>query len=119
MPPQRLLAGVNVRGKAVIGDALHTQRPTSVAAVEERGDYLWIAKESQLALRAEIAHLFAPQQCPPATNPLPTDFQSVTHDSYGHGRFEKRTLTASAMLKDYLIGPIWSKSSNLKCSNIT
>jgi predicted transposase YbfD/YdcC/urease gamma subunit len=101
----RLLAEVHVRGKIVIGDALHTQRVTSKAVVEERGDYLWIAKENQPALKAEIAHLFAPQQCPPATSPLPTDFRSVTRYSYGHGRFEQRTLTASAMLKDYLDWP--------------
>ena len=101
----RLLGQVDVRGKVVIGDALHTQRKTSIAVVEEQGDYLWIAKENQPELRANIAHLFSPQQCPPATSPLPTDFQSVTRYSYGHGRFEKRTLTTSTMLKDYLDWP--------------
>lgn len=101
----RLLAEVDVRGKVVIGDALHTQRTISIAVVEGQGDYLWIAKENQPELRAEIAHLFAPQQCPPATSPLPTDFQAVTSYHYGHGRFETRTLTASAMLKDYLAWP--------------
>jgi predicted transposase YbfD/YdcC len=96
---------VNVRGKVVIGDALHTQRATSMLVGEEQEYYLWIAKENQSALKAEIAHLFAPQQCPPATSSLPTDFRSVTRYSYGHGRFETRTLTASAMLKDYLDWP--------------
>jgi hypothetical protein len=51
----RLLAKVNVRGKVVIGDALHTQRKTSIAVVEEQDDYLWIAKENQSDLRANIA----------------------------------------------------------------
>ena len=55
---------MDVRGKLVIGDALHTQRKTSIAVVEEQGDYLWIAKENQPDLRANIAHLFSPQQCP-------------------------------------------------------
>lgn len=114
----RLLAEVDVRGKVVIGDALHTQRKTSIAVVEEQGDYLWIAKENQPDLKANIAHLFAPQQCPPATSPLPTDFQTVTSYSYGHGRFEKRTLTASTMLKDYLDWPYLEQVFKLKMERL-
>ena len=101
----RLLAEVDVRGKVVIGDALHTQRKTSIAVVEEQGDYLWVAKENQPELRAAIAHLFAPQECPPATSPLPTDFQIATDHTYGHGRYETRTITTSSMLKDFLDWP--------------
>lgn len=101
----RLLAKLQVRGKVVIGDALHTQRSSSIVVVERQGHFVWTIKDNQPALKAEIAHLFAPQQCPPGTSPLPTDFQTVTGYSYGHGRFEKRTLTTSAMLKDYLHWP--------------
>lgn len=101
----RLLTEITVRGKVVMGDALHTQRATSLSVVTNPGDYLWLAKDNQPGLSGDIAHLFAPQECPPATSPLPTDFQSATDYSYGHGRLEKRRLTSSSMLKDYLDWP--------------
>jgi predicted transposase YbfD/YdcC len=101
----RLLARLDVRQKVVAGDAMHTQRASSITIVERQGHYLWLAKDNQPELKAAIEHLFAPQQCPPATSPLPTDFRTATCYSYGHGRFETRSLTASSMLKDYLDWP--------------
>lgn len=101
----KLLETLDLRGKVVIGDAMHTQRQLSIEIVTAGGDYLWIAKDNQAQLKEDIAHLFAPQQCPPATSPLPTDFQSATHQDYGHGRYETRTITTSRMLKDYLDWP--------------
>jgi len=101
----RLLEVLDLRGKVVIGDAMHTQRQLSIDIVTAGGDYLWIAKDNQSQLKEDIAHLFAPQQCPPATSPLPTDFQSVTDHTYGHGRYETRTITTSSMLKDFLDWP--------------
>jgi len=101
----KLLETLDLRGKVVIGDAMHTQRQLSLEIVTAGGDYLWIAKDNQAQLKEDIAHLFAPQQCPPATSPLPTDFQSATHQDYGHGRYETRTITTSSMLKDFLNWP--------------
>jgi predicted transposase YbfD/YdcC len=101
----KLLRSLDLRRKVVIGDAMHTQRQLSIQIVEAGGDYLWIAKDNQPELKADIEHLFAPQECPPATSPLPTDFQSVTDTHYGHGRFETRTLTSSSMLRDFLDWP--------------
>jgi predicted transposase YbfD/YdcC len=101
----KLLEVLDLRGKVVIGDAMHTQRQVSIEIVTAGGDYVWIAKDNQPQLKDDIAHLFAPQQCPPATSPLPTDFQTVTRHSYGHGRYETRTITTSSMLKDFLDWP--------------
>lgn len=101
----RLLASLDLRQKVIIGDAMHTQRAISIEIVEAGGDYLWLAKDNQSQLKEHIESLFAPQECPPATSPLPTDFQSVTSYDYGHGRYETRTLTTSSMLKDYLDWP--------------
>jgi len=101
----KLLQTIDLRGKVVIGDAMHTQRQLSIEIVTAGGDYLWLAKDNQAQLKADIAHLFAPQDCPPATSPLPTDFQCLTHHNYGHGRYESRTITTSSMLKDYLDWP--------------
>ena len=101
----KLLAVLDLRGKVVIGDAMHTQRQLSINIVTAGGDYVWLAKDNQAQLKEDIAHLFAPQQCPPATSPLPTDFQTVTRHDYGHGRYETRTITTSRMLKDFLDWP--------------
>jgi predicted transposase YbfD/YdcC len=101
----KLLEMLDLRGKVVLGDAMHTQRQLSVEIVTAGGDYLWIAKDNQSQLKEDIAHLFAPQQCPPATSPLPTDFQSAITQDYGHGRYETRTITTSSMLKDFLDWP--------------
>ena len=101
----RLLKSLDLRQKVVIGDAIHTQRALSIEIIDQGGHYIWIAKDNQAQLKADIEHLFAPQQCPPATSPLPTDFQTVTTHDYGHGRYETRTLTTSSMLKDYLDWP--------------
>jgi predicted transposase YbfD/YdcC len=105
----KLLRMLDLRGKVVIGDAMHTQRQLSLEIVTTGGDYLWMAKDNQSQLKQDIAQLFAPQQCPPATSPLPTDFQSVTRHAYGHGRYETRTITTSSMLKDFLDWPYLSQ----------
>ncbi|MEM7375774.1 MAG: ISAs1 family transposase [Bacteroidota bacterium] len=101
----KLLQMIDLRDKVVIGDAMHTQRQISIDIVTAQGDYLWIAKDNQAQLKEDIAHLFAPQECSPATSPLPTDFERFTDYSYGHGRYETRTLTTSTMLKDFLDWP--------------
>jgi predicted transposase YbfD/YdcC len=101
----KLLKALDLRGKVVVGDALHTQRALSIQIVQQGGDYLWVVKGNQPETQEAIAHLFEPQVCPPATSPIPTDFQTITTYSYGHGRQERRTLTTSAMLKDYLDWP--------------
>jgi len=101
----KLLETLDLRGKVVIGDAMHTQRQLSVDIVTAGGDYVWMAKDNQSQLKEDIAHLFAPQQCPPATSPLPTDFQTAITQAYGHGRYDTRTITTSSMLKDFLDWP--------------
>ena len=101
----KLLETIDLRGKVVIGDAMHTQRQLSIEIVTAGGDYLWIAKDNQAQLKEDSAHLFAPQECPPATSPLPTDFLRLTRHNYGHGRYETRTITTSSMFKDYLDWP--------------
>jgi len=41
----------------------------------------------------------------PGFAPTPTDFQRATRVEKGSGRLERRTLTPSAMLNDYLDWP--------------
>lgn len=101
----KLLEMIDLRNKVVIGDALHTQRPLSIQIVTAGGDFIWMTKGNQPETEAAIAHLFEPEPLQPGAHPTPTDFQSATTVNKGHGRLERRTLTTSAMLNDYLTWP--------------
>jgi hypothetical protein len=97
-----VLKVLDLRGKIVTGDALFAQRNLSIQIVEAGGDYAWKVKGNQPTLESDIARLFEPD--PPAlpgfSNPK-KDF-GVAHDTtMKHGRVEKRTLTASSLLKGY------------------
>jgi len=93
-----VLSGIDLKGKVVTGDALFTQRDLSASIVEAGGDYVWLVKDNQPGLRADIERLFGPERPLPATAPLKTDFQSATTTTKAHGRLETRTLTTSALL---------------------
>jgi predicted transposase YbfD/YdcC len=101
----RLLEVLDLRGKVVRGDAMLTQRELSVQILDAGGDYLWVVKENQPALRADIAEVFQP--APPAAGwgPAPRDLRAAQTVNSGHGRLEKRTLTASTFLKGYADWP--------------
>jgi predicted transposase YbfD/YdcC len=101
----RLLQVLDLRGKVVVGDAMHTQRALSIAIVRAGGAYIWTAKGNQAEVQATIARLFEPEEVRPGFAPTPTDFRTVTQCNKGHGRLERRTLTSSSMLKDYLDWP--------------
>jgi predicted transposase YbfD/YdcC len=57
VPPQALKS-LNLRERIVNADALHTQRELSRVAVKAGADYVWTAKDNQLAMRRDIAQLF-------------------------------------------------------------
>lgn len=101
----RLLKRLDLQGKVVMGDALHTQQPLSVQIVEAGGEYLWYAKGNQPRLQADIAQTFAAERCGPGSSPFPTDFQTATRTDADHGRIEKRTLTTSSLLHGYADWP--------------
>lgn len=94
----KVLAGVELTGKVVTGDAMFTQRNLSSQIVEAGGHYLWRVKDNQASLRADIERLFGPESVPLGSAPLRTDFQSLTTTTKGHGRLETHTLTTSALL---------------------
>lgn len=93
-----VLSGIDLHGKVVTGDALFTQRELSATIVEAGGDYVWLVKDNQPNLRADIERLFGAERPLPASAPLKTDFQSVTTTTKAHGRLETRILTTSALL---------------------
>jgi predicted transposase YbfD/YdcC len=101
----RLLKSLDLRGKIVMGDALHTQREVSVQILDADGEYIWYAKDNQPKLHQDIAQLFVPEVTGKGSRPVPTDFGTASQIDCGHGRIEKRTLTTSSLLRRYLDWP--------------
>ena len=102
----KLLKMVDLRGKVVMGDALHTQRAVSIQIVEAGGEYIWLAKGNQSDMEENIRLWFEPEPDPiPGMGCLPKDFEIAKEVSKGHGRLEERILTVSSQLKDFLDWP--------------
>jgi predicted transposase YbfD/YdcC len=101
----RILQVVDLQGKVVVGDALHTQRAISAQIVEAGGDYCWTVKDNQPSLREAIERFFEPEICTPGFGLSITDLRTVSQANKGHGRTERRTLTAASLLADELDWP--------------
>jgi len=96
----QVLKTLDLRQKVVTGDAAFTQRNLSIEIVAGGGDYLWKVKDNQPALLAEITLLFEPPKpALPGFNTPKSDFRTYSQITTGHGRIEKRTLTASSLLQ--------------------
>lgn len=96
-----LLAALDLRGKVVMGDALHTQRALSAQITAAGGDYIWVAKDNQPTLRDDIVEVFAPSEPTPEGGSFPSDSESVRVVTKSHGRREIRTMTVSSALRGY------------------
>ena len=101
----KILQMVNLQGKVVVGDALHTQRAISTQIVEAGGDYCWTVKDNQRTLREAIERFFEPEICTPGFGLSITDLRTVSKLNKGHGRTERRTLTATSVLEGELDWP--------------
>ena len=84
-----LLRGVDLRGRVVTVDALHTQREVAEQICEAGGDYLMTVKKNQPILLEEIQALFAPHLAANQDRE-----RVVTLGKKAHGRLEERRLTA-------------------------
>jgi predicted transposase YbfD/YdcC len=102
----KVLKQVNLKGKIVIGDAMHTQREASKQILDAGGDYIWVVKGNQARTQWAIEKLFTYEVCNlQKGRPLSKDFQMQTQVSKGHGRLEKRTIMVSSLLNEYLDWP--------------
>lgn len=97
----RLLEALDLRQKVVRGDALFTQRDLSAQIVDAGGDYLWPVKENQPDLLSDIQEVFDPAPTAAGWSQVPRDLHAAQTTNNGHGRLEKRTLTASSFLNEY------------------
>lgn len=88
-----LIEGLELKNRVVCGDAMHTQRELSVDVLARGGDYLWLLKDNQPGLLADVVQFFQPPQKGagwPLT-PLPRTVARTTEKQ--NGRLEQRTLT--------------------------
>lgn len=89
-----LLATVDLTGRVLTADAMHTQRALAEYLVARGADYHFTVKSNQPTLERDIALLFAAQRAP--------DY--VDHHAE-HGRIETRRIWCSTALNDYLDFP--------------
>lgn len=82
-----LLRGLDLQGRVVTVDALHTQREVAEQICEAGGDYLMTVKKNQPILLEEIEALFAPHLAGDQ------DREVAVTLGKGHGRVEERRLT--------------------------
>ena len=83
-----LLDILELAGRIVTADALHTQHDTSARIVEKGGDYVMPVKRNQATLHEDVRLWFSDPESLKET-------LSYQHVDGGHGRTEKRTATVS------------------------
>ena len=116
----KLLSHIDLRDKVVMGDALHTQRQVSIQIVEAGGEYIWFAKGNQSQMEENIRLWFEPDIEPiPGMNYPPKDFETAREINKGHGRLERRTLTVSSQLNDFLDWPYLEQVFKLERAKIS
>jgi predicted transposase YbfD/YdcC len=90
-----VLEALDIAGKTITADALLTQRKIAQHVVERGAHYLFMAKDNQPTLAADIRLHFAARGEP--------DFRAPW--SLQHGRLETRAIWTSTALNDYLDFP--------------
>ena len=81
---------VEIAGKVVTGDAMHTQKRLAMQILEEQGDFVFPVKENKDRLYKSIQELFAPEYPRPGFGKIQTDFQTAQKVNKGHGRLKVR-----------------------------
>jgi predicted transposase YbfD/YdcC len=101
----KLLETLDLTGVVVVGDAMQAQRALSIQIGEAGGDYVWLVKQNQPRLLADLELLFARPRLAKGWSDPTTDFTTATQLDKGHGRLEERTITVSRLLHDYVDWP--------------
>ena len=114
-----LLKQLDLRGRVITGDAMHTQRQLSSQVVEDGGDYFWWVKENQPTLLSDLELLFGEEYVSAGWSAPPVDFTSARSVEKGHGRIEVRELKASSMLEGYLDWPYLAQAVRVERTRIT
>lgn len=92
---RELLATMDIKGRIITADAMHTQRETARFIVEEKqADYVFTVKDNQKTLKEDVA----------ALNWENIPIQAETIEK-AHGRIEVRRIQISEEINDYVIFP--------------
>jgi len=88
-----LIEGIPLKNRIVCADAMQTQRTLSVKILAQGGDYIWIVKDNQPTLRADVEQFFKPVRHAAGWHipELPRTFAQTSNKA--HGRLERRQLT--------------------------
>ena len=107
----RLLKGVVLEGRLITGDAMFCQRDLSQQILDAKGHYLWIVKENQSSLLADIQAAFAPAAegafSPAAADPAHCN---MARPWTGRRPPRRRTSTRDHRAKNTWTGPASRKS---------
>jgi predicted transposase YbfD/YdcC len=98
---QSMLEQLDLSGKIVTADAMHTQTNTARKIVAAGGDYLVTVKGNQSNFGDDISFLFAAENPAWRKGSQWVDFDCYSTMEKGHGRIEWRRLTCSMMLNQY------------------
>lgn len=98
----KLLLELDLKGKVVTLDALHTQVKTAKQILDQGGDYFMVVKENQKGLFREIKLLF--DEPPVGEEGVEQFGRSLTKGRHGD-RHEERELVCSSSLSGYLRFP--------------
>ena len=101
----KLLAALDLKGRVVSGDAMFTQRALSVQILGQGGDYIWILKDNQPTLKADVEQFFEPPRNVPGWHAPAMPQEQASETQTGHGRVEKRDLTLIPDQTNYLDWP--------------
>lgn len=101
----QLLDTIDLTGKVVTGDAMHAQVDLAEQILQDGGNYLFVVKENHPQTYEALDRLFTEPEMRPGFSPVAKDFQRVVVWNKAHGRLERRCLTASSMLNEYLAWP--------------
>lgn len=94
-----LLAGLLIEGRVLTMDSLHTTKRVARTIVQRHGFYVMIVKRNQPQVRDDIATLFTEPEMVRDT------FTEKAATPCGHGRVERRRLTASTALRGFTRWP--------------
>ena len=104
-----LLKDLPLEGAIITGDAIFCQREVCQTITDRQGDYLFVVKDNQPALKADIAESFGDLSPPPsptgAAAAPPPDLATARTIEKGHGRIETRSIAVSAEVVPHLAWP--------------
>ncbi len=100
----KLLGILPPSGRIVTADAMFTHRAVCDTITDAGGDDLLAVKGNQESLKADLEAEFAPEanRSPSGRRRCEAERQTVETLDEGHGRIEKRRITATAALDGYL-----------------